>query len=54
MLEEAVADEPHYVLPVGIPLVGDPFLQDRADGNHGGKRIAEDEELQKKFAAKYT
>ena len=54
MFEEAVADEPHHVLPVVVPLVSDFFLQDRADGNHGGKRIPEDEELQKEFAAQNT
>src|SRR5438067_9620051 len=54
MFEEAVADEPRDVLPVVIPLVGNLFLQDGADGNHGGKRIPEDEELQKEFAAQNT
>ena len=54
MFEETVADQPHDVLPVVVPLVGDFFLQDRADGNHGGKRIPEDEELQKEFAAQNT
>ena len=54
MLEEAVADEPHHVLPVVVPLVGDLFLQDRADGDHGGKRMTEDEKLQKEFMAQDT
>src|SRR5260370_5248350 len=54
MLEETIADEPRHVLPIVIPLVGDLFLQDRADGNHGCKGISEDQELQKKFAAQNT
>ena len=51
MLEEAVADEPDYILPIVVPLVGDFFLQDRADGDYRGKRIPEYQELQEKFAA---
>src|SRR5690242_15589332 len=54
MFEVAVADQPHHVLPVVVSLIGDLFLQDRADGNHGGKRLTEDEELQKEFAAQNT
>lgn len=54
MLEETVADEPHHVLPVVIPLVGDLFLQDRADGDYGSKRIPEYQELQKEFTTQNT
>jgi hypothetical protein len=54
MFEQAVADQPRDVLPVVKPLIGNLFLQDRANGNHGGKRIPEDEELQKKLAAQNT
>ena len=51
MFEEAVADKPDYVLPIVITFVGNFFLQDSADGNHGGKRVAEEKELQKELPA---
>ena len=52
MFEEAVAHEPDDVLPVAVPFVGDFFLQYGADGNHRGKGIPEDQELQKKLPAR--
>jgi len=39
MFEEAVADEPHDVLPVVITLVSNFFLQDGTDGNHRGSGL---------------
>src|SRR5216683_3954909 len=54
MFEEAIADKTDYVLPVVIPLVGNFFLQDGADGDHRRKRIPEYEELQEKFPAQHT
>jgi hypothetical protein len=51
VLQEAVTDQPHYVLPVIVAFVRDFFLQDGADRNHGSKGIPEDQKLQKKFAA---
>src|SRR5260370_17130779 len=54
MFEEAVADQPDYVLPVVVPLVGNFLLQDGTDGDHRRKRIPEYEELQEKFPAQHT
>ena len=51
MLQEAVADQPRYVLPVVVPLVGDLFLQHGADGNDRSKSVAKEQELQEEFTA---
>src|ERR1700756_1160878 len=51
MLEEAVAHEPDDVFPVVVALVGDFLLQNRADRNHRGEGVPENEELQKEFPA---
>src|ERR1700751_5958107 len=47
MLQEAVAQQPSYILPVVVTLVRHFFLQDRPNGNHGRKRIAEKQKLKK-------
>ena len=39
MLEEAVADEPRYILPVVVTFVSNLFLQNRADGDDPHTRI---------------
>src|SRR5882762_2533828 len=54
MLEEAVADEPRYILPVVVALVGNLFLQNGTYGDHCGKRIPEYEEFEEKFPAQHA
>jgi len=54
-VREAVAHQPRHGLASRYNrFVGDLFLQDRADGNHGGKRIPEDEELKKNSRLRAT
>src|SRR5690242_20690048 len=51
MLEETQTYQPKYVFRVVVPLISDFFLQHRSDGNYGGKRVPEDQELQEELPA---
>src|SRR6267378_4439240 len=51
MLEKAVADQTHHILPVVVALVGDFLLQHGTDGDHRRKGISKKEKLQKEAAA---
>src|SRR5260370_976164 len=54
MLQKAVTHEPHNILPVVVPFVGDFLLQDRTDGNHRRKCIPENQELHEEYPAQHA
>src|SRR5579864_931617 len=51
MLKKAAAHQPCYVFPIVISLIRKLLLQDRANGDHRRKGIAENQKLKKELAA---